>query len=136
MLFNVCFILQSGRFQALRTAATSVAALVEAAKDGCTGSMLFPEASDGYYQKTLNRAIPDLGLHDRLLNYEQLKAGNTVVKETYGPVPYIILGPPGTGKIKTMVELALQLASEDKAAHLLVCAPSDPAAEADRTTPY
>jgi helicase MOV-10 len=47
--------------------------------------MLFPESTDGYYQKTLNRAIISLHLYDDLLNYEQLKVVNTVLTESYGP---------------------------------------------------
>ena len=92
-------------------------------------SMLFPEESDGYYQKTLNKKITKLKLLDELLNYEQLRAVNTVLNETYGPLPYIISGPPGTGKTKTIVEMALQLVTERERTQLLVCAPSEPAAD-------
>ena len=84
---------------------------------------------DGCYQKTLNKRLLDLDLHDPLLNYEQQKAVNTVLNETYGPIPFIISGPPGTGKTKTIVELALQLVAKQNTAHLLVCAPSNPAAD-------
>lgn len=64
-----------------------------------------------------------------MLNYEQVRAINTVVNEEYGSVPFLISGPPGTGKTKTMVELAVQLLKGDASPHLLVVAPSDPAAD-------
>jgi len=52
-----------------------------------------------------------------------------VLHRDYGHVPYLISGPPGTGKTKTLVELALQLTRSQEASHLLICAPSDPAAD-------
>lgn len=128
MFFNVSFTTQSSRFKAMYNA--TIAAQSALAIDGSwMRSMLFPQASDGYYQKTLNRREHGLDLHGQLLNYEQSRAVNTVLNETYGPVPYIISGPPGTGKTKTLVELALQLIAKHKNAHLLLCAPSDPAAD-------
>lgn len=129
MLFNVCFAIQSGRLGAAHRAAILTQHSLNGSSEGWMRSMLFPEPSDGYYQKTLNKGRFDLSLHDPLLNYEQLKAVNTVLNEAYGPVPYLVSGPPGTGKTKTLVELAMQLISKKKTAHLVICAPSDPAAD-------
>ena len=128
MLYNVKFTTQSGRFKAMYNAVITAQNAL-AFQDGWMRSMLFPQASDGYYQKTLNRRELDIDLHDTLLNYEQSRAVRTVVKELYGPVPFIVSGPPGTGKTKTLVELALQLLIKQADAHLLICAPSDPAAD-------
>lgn len=109
-LFNVRFTVQSSRLDAVHEAIMTAQDLLQAAsKDGWTRSMLFPESSDGYYQKTLNKAFNSLDLYDSLLNYEQQRAVNTILHESYGPVPFIISGPPGTGKTKTIVELALQM---------------------------
>lgn len=134
MLFNVRFTIQSGRLGAMyRTVITAQESLnAKPEGQGWMRSMLFPENSDGYYQNTLNKRITDLELHDPLLNYEQLRAVNTVLNENYGLVPFIVSGPPGTGKTKTIVELALQLVQrkyKDNEPHLLICAPSDPAAD-------
>lgn len=130
MLFNACFTVQSGRINALRQAVTTTThALATKSEEKWMQSMLFPESTDGYYQKTLNRATTSLDLYDDLLNYEQVKAVNTVLNEPFGHVPFIISGPPGTGKTKTVVELALQEVSSNRSAHLLLCAPSDPAAD-------
>lgn len=129
MLFNVRFTIQSSRLGAYQKAATTAQRSLNASSDGWMRSMLFPKSTDGHFQKTLNTARIDSRLYDSLLNYEQQKAVNNVLNEAYGPVPYLIFGPPGTGKTKTLAELALQLTYKDKSAHLLVCAPSDPAAD-------
>ena len=130
MLFNVCFTVQTARMKALRHAVTAASnTLTTEMDEAWMRSILFPESADGYYQKTLNKAVISLELYDELLNYEQVKAVNTVLNESYGPVPFIISGPPGTGKTKTIVELALQKVSDNISEHLLLCAPSDPAAD-------
>ncbi|KAF2215572.1 hypothetical protein CERZMDRAFT_65060 [Cercospora zeae-maydis SCOH1-5] len=126
--FNVCFTLQVSRHAALQAAVGEVA---EQLKQGnvwlrCT---LFPGPEDGKLQRTLNAARYDLKLFDDLLNHEQMRAINTVLHEDYGRVPYLISGPPGTGKTKTVVELALQLLAQDETKHVLICAPSDSAAD-------
>jgi hypothetical protein len=43
-------------------------------------------------------------------------------------VPYLISGPPGTGKTKTIVETVLQIIQDPKA-RVLLCAPSNAAAD-------
>ncbi|KAJ9663358.1 hypothetical protein H2198_000875 [Neophaeococcomyces mojaviensis] len=94
-------------------------------------SMLFPESSDGVLQTALSKGKFDLSWKDPELNFEQKRAVQAVVDANYGVVPYLISGPPGTGKSKTIVETALQLleASNVVTPHLLVCAPSDAAAD-------
>lgn len=44
-------------------------------------------------------------------------------------VPYLISGPPGTGKTKTLVEAVHQILEHNPYASILVCAPSNPAAD-------
>ncbi|KAK3679022.1 hypothetical protein LTR78_001475 [Recurvomyces mirabilis] len=126
MKFNVCFTVQQGRLGALYRAVANVHHAMP--NQDWLRSMLFPASEDGVMQKTLNKATIDWTMHDKLLNYEQIRAVDTALARNYGALPYIISGPPGTGKTKTMVEVALQLV-ERKDAHLLVCAPSDPAAD-------
>ncbi|RMZ77753.1 hypothetical protein DV737_g4223, partial [Chaetothyriales sp. CBS 132003] len=95
-------------------------------------SMLFPEKSDGVTQTKLSSAKFDIDWIDRSLNFEQQKAVAAVIADRYGSVPYLISGPPGTGKTRTIVEISLQLLARKKSGvqpHLLICAPSDAAAD-------
>lgn len=92
--------------------------------------MLFPLPSDGELQTTLNVGTFGMNVFDDRLNYEQLKAVSSISNANYGDVPYLISGPPGTGKTKSIVEVSLQLVKgSTQAQHILVCAPSDSAAD-------
>lgn len=92
--------------------------------------MLFPEPGDQVVQYELSKGVSTLDFYDRSLNYEQQKAIDSIVCNDYGNIPYLISGPPGTGKTKTVVECALQLLSIDaQTQHILICAPSDSAAD-------
>ena len=110
-------------------------------KSNWLSRMLFPAPSDGVVQLTLPRGtFPDMKWFDTQLNYEQQKAVSAVVDPSFGNVPYLISGPPGTGKTKTIVEITLQLlqrpqhqatgqSSPQQVPHILLCAPSDSAAD-------
>lgn len=92
--------------------------------------MLFPQESDGIPQKALPKGTFVQEWYDKQLNYEQMKAVDAVQTANYGNLPFLISGPPGTGKTKTIVETALQLiTANSKGSHILLCAPSDPAAD-------
>ncbi|KAK5129511.1 hypothetical protein LTR08_003202 [Meristemomyces frigidus] len=129
MLFNVCFSVQAGRLGALYRSVMGIQKALRGGDNTWTRSMLFPSEADGVWQTTLNKGQVNLHLRDRLLNYEQVRAVDTVLTNGFGRVPYLISGPPGTGKTKTLVEMALQLLTKQQDPHLLVCAPSDSAAD-------
>uniref|UniRef100_A0A674KB04 RNA helicase n=1 Tax=Terrapene triunguis TaxID=2587831 RepID=A0A674KB04_9SAUR len=67
------------------------------------------------------------GLFDRNLetNQEQYDAVQQIVTGMSRPAPYIIFGPPGTGKTVTMVEAIKQV----RDSHVLACAPSNSASD-------
>ena len=67
---------------------------------------------------------------DRHLNPEQRRAvGNILLAQVDGlTVPYIVFGPPGTGKTKTVCEAVLQLCRH-RSCTVLVTAPSNTAAD-------
>lgn len=61
-----------------------------------------------------------------------------IVAGTARPGPYLVFGPPGTGKSVTLVEAMKQVLGVYRDAHLLVCAPSNSAADllAERLLPH
>ncbi|KAL8948945.1 MAG: hypothetical protein Q9222_004910 [Ikaeria aurantiellina] len=108
--------------------------------------MLFPNDTDGVIQKTLPPGVFKRSWFDRHLNHEQKvlqtcqysvmilmcsqKAVDGVLTRAYGSVPFLVNGPPGTGKTKTMVEIVTQMAFDpNNEGAILLCAPSDSAAD-------
>lgn len=69
------------------------------------------------------------------VNEEQRSAVENILKSTAYPFPYILFGPPGTGKTKTLIEAIAQVVQRNNTAeHILVCATSNSACDevADR----
>ncbi|KAJ6572162.1 P-loop containing nucleoside triphosphate hydrolase protein [Mycena capillaripes] len=62
-------------------------------------------------------------------NAPQLQAVVSIVKRPPGSVPFVIFGPPGTGKTVTMVEAIQQVLAANPNARILACAPSNSAAD-------
>ncbi|NWI78978.1 SDE3 helicase, partial [Dryoscopus gambensis] len=91
-------------------------------------SLLFPSASchkslfPGPFQpRWFNRKLET--------NEEQCRAVTHIVTGMSRPAPYIIFGPPGTGKTVTMVEAIKQVWTCFKDARILACAPSNSATD-------
>ncbi|NXD43233.1 SDE3 helicase, partial [Copsychus sechellarum] len=91
-------------------------------------SLLFPSAScheslcPGPFQRRWFN-------HELETNEEQCKAVAHIVTGMSRPAPYLIFGPPGTGKTVTMVEAIKQVWTRFKDARILVCAPSNSATD-------
>ncbi|TFY71299.1 hypothetical protein EVG20_g1692 [Dentipellis fragilis] len=69
---------------------------------------------------------------DRLIatNINQMKAIVAMMTLPPGSPPFLLFGPPGTGKTVTIVETIKQILNlKDPNAHILVCAPSNSAAD-------
>lgn len=62
------------------------------------------------------------------LNEEQLSSVEMILGCKGGP-PYVVHGPPGTGKSVTLTEAILQLYKTRRNSRMLVCAPSNSAAD-------
>uniref|UniRef100_A0A670YHZ1 RNA helicase n=1 Tax=Pseudonaja textilis TaxID=8673 RepID=A0A670YHZ1_PSETE len=90
--------------------------------------LLFPCFS---YKKSLLSPNQELCLYNPNLNNnaEQKEAVRQVVAGTSRPAPYLIFGPPGTGKTVTMVEAIKQVLRCIEGAHVLACAPSNSASD-------
>ncbi|KAI4888968.1 hypothetical protein NFI96_014931, partial [Prochilodus magdalenae] len=89
--------------------------------------VLFPTGS-----KSMARGEElSLRLFDRSLeeNIEQYTAVCNIVAGVSKPAPYLVFGPPGTGKTVTMVEAIKQVAKNIADVHILACAPSNSAAD-------
>ncbi|GAB2294816.1 Probable RNA helicase sde3 [Dionaea muscipula] len=96
---------------------------VEAA-DQLDNKILFPSLSAQKRRITPSRMVPIT----RTLNEQQINAVEMVIGCTGGS-PYLIHGPPGTGKTMTLVEAILQLYTNRKQSRILVCASSNYAAD-------
>ena len=113
--------------------------------DGWICRMLFPKEDSGFLRTKLPPATFDIPWYDSRLNHEQKvrlyqdslfrltieqKAVHATLKRDYGELPFLIYGPPGSGKTKTVCELVLQLAGDAEfKGSVLLCAPSNPAAD-------
>eukprot|EP00966_Prymnesium_polylepis_P168292 3891327-Prymnesium_polylepis.1 len=64
-----------------------------------------------------------------MLNTEQLTAVADVVANRHGTAPYVIFGPPGTGKTMVVIETVLQLLLLHPDPRILLTAPSNAAAD-------
>ncbi|KAM8795940.1 helicase MOV-10 [Eudromia elegans] len=90
--------------------------------------VLFPAAS-------CRRALPDVTVPPRWFdqklqdNEEQRRAVTHIVAGTSWPAPYLIFGPPGTGKTVTVVEAIKQVWTCVEGSRVLACAPSNSAAD-------
>ncbi|KAK2851431.1 hypothetical protein Q5P01_007707 [Channa striata] len=75
--------------------------------------------------------LPKLRLFDMQLerNPEQYRAVQHIVSGSSKPAPYLVFGPPGTGKTVTLVEAMKQIDRTCASCHILACAPSNSAAD-------
>ncbi|KAG7441318.1 RNA helicase [Guyanagaster necrorhizus] len=62
-------------------------------------------------------------------NVRQRQAVDCILRQPGGSVPFIIFGPPGTGKTVTVIEAIRQILSANPKARILACAPSNSAAD-------
>eukprot|EP00090_Calanus_glacialis_P008453 TRINITY_DN16803_c0_g1_i1.p1 TRINITY_DN16803_c0_g1~~TRINITY_DN16803_c0_g1_i1.p1 ORF type:complete len:987 (-),score=378.79 TRINITY_DN16803_c0_g1_i1:278-3136(-) len=78
-----------------------------------------------------NPTLPTIMCYDRKIetNPEQFSAVKHIVGGTSGRCPYLVFGPPGTGKTVTIVEAIKQVAKVSPSCHMLACAPSNTAAD-------
>ncbi|KAJ7075675.1 P-loop containing nucleoside triphosphate hydrolase protein [Mycena belliarum] len=108
---------------------------------------LFPMPGDVFYDSgadSIQRHLPEESWSDHGLNEEQKASGKSdqpgnciavssiVLHES--PIPFLIIGPPGTGKTRqvphsTTVEAVLQILRFSPESCIILCAPSNPATD-------
>nr|XP_020485088.1 putative helicase mov-10-B.1 [Labrus bergylta] len=88
--------------------------------------VLFPSGA-----AAAERSLPKLRMFNRQLenNPQQSSAVQHIVAGSSKPAPYLVFGPPGTGKTITLVEAMNQVSKKDSSAHILACAPSNNACD-------
>lgn len=88
--------------------------------------LIFPKPS-----RILINPAQDIVLFNRKLeeNQEQLEAVRNIISGTSKPAPYIVFGPPGTGKTVTVVEAIKQIYKREPNSRILVAAPSNAACD-------
>ncbi|KAN0127192.1 P-loop containing nucleoside triphosphate hydrolase protein [Lactarius tabidus] len=94
--------------------------------------LLFPTASDiKSIQRLSGIEIDNLSLVNRDIakDEQQLRVVVSILQQPKGSVPFIIFGPPGTGKTSTVVESIMQLLIRDARFKILACTPSNAAAD-------
>lgn len=94
------------------------------ATESLNEEILFPSG----ISRTRNIKAARLAPNSCVLNKEQTTAVEKILG-CKGGAPYVIHGPPGTGKTRTLIEAIIQLHIMRKDARVLVCAPSNSAAD-------
>jgi len=95
--------------------------------------MLFPTKDHAKWlpERELGLARFDIDFVDKDLNYEQQKAVWSIINEIHGDLPFLVSGPPGTGKTKTVIEAILQLVTKGSGEHVRILAVAPSASAAD-----
>ncbi|KAI0336614.1 P-loop containing nucleoside triphosphate hydrolase protein [Cubamyces sp. BRFM 1775] len=100
----------------------------------CTSSqrLLFPlPGYEGLSQAIAPAGLPQITLFNAQIatNAAQLQAVKSILRLRTGSAPFIVFGPPGTGKTVTIVEAIKQVLHLKPDARILACAPSNSAAD-------
>lgn len=87
---------------------------------------LFP-ANEQPPKTLISSKLRKSDLYDKSIfgNTEQFQAVNYILGKTSGHYPYILFGPPGTGKTAALVEAIKQVYFKKKFSTIIVTAPSN-----------
>ncbi|KAG6837047.1 hypothetical protein H0H93_015618 [Arthromyces matolae] len=131
-LFNISFISNARPSFVMEAASATMGSALSASRsNNLARRWLFPDPADlASYTSvhSVNRVFREQDWVDQGLNPEQRLAASSIALHQ-SPVPYLISGPPGTGKTRTVVETVLQILRLQPEATILLCAPSNPATD-------
>ncbi|XP_012690883.1 putative helicase mov-10-B.1 [Clupea harengus] len=99
---------------------------VELAAQHQLGDVLFPTGSPGTHKPSPRLRMSNQDLE---CNPEQNAAIQRILVGASKPAPYLVFGPPGTGKTVTLVEAINQIIRSHPSAHIVACAPSNSASD-------
>ncbi|XP_054998768.1 RNA helicase Mov10l1 [Sorex araneus] len=99
-----------------------------AAQERWAGAQDTPGLSNLVHEPQIPKAR-DKEFFNPVLNENQKLAIRRILSGDCRPLPYILFGPPGTGKTVTIIEAVLQVHSALPDSRVLVCAPSNSAAD-------
>ena len=119
--YNVCFKVSRAPIRRLH------GALQDIDKDRFRGQILFPRSVQ--FKESMHQACDDIKWFNSRLNPQQRQAVKCILEGKCRPSPYIVMGPPGTGKTVTIVEAILQIFNRNPQSRILACSGSNAAAD-------
>ena len=103
------------------------AALQDIDKHRFREQILFPTSIS--FKGSMHQACDNIIWFNSRLNPQQRQAVKGILEGKCRPSPYIVMGPPGTGKTATIVEAILQIFSRRPQCRILACSGSNAAAD-------